>query len=215
MPTTVVFADDHEIVRYGLTLLLNGEPDLEVVGEAANAPQTLQLVESLRPEVLLLDLYLPGATGLSLVNEVRQRYPDVKIVMLSGQATVAAVHASLQAGVSGFVRKDDEVEEMIKAIRAAVSGERYLSPYLAQSAYHAYVEGTGGEDQRKIQSLTEREREVIQLAATGLTSAEIARQLYISPRTVETHRARAMQKLGLRNEVELGRFFLRVQSEEA
>lgn len=215
MSTTVVFADDHEIVRYGLSLLLDGQPDLEMVGQAGNAAETLDLLETVRPDVLLLDLYLPGATGVSLVNDVRRLHPGVKIVMVSGQATMAAVHASLQAGVSAFVRKDDEVEELVKAIRAAVAGQRYLSPYLAQSAYEAYIDGTAGENQQKIAGLTEREREVIQLAATGLTSAEIAEQLYISHRTVETHRARAMQKLGLRNEVELGRFFLQIEGQDS
>jgi DNA-binding NarL/FixJ family response regulator len=213
MGISVLFADDHEIVRYGLCLLLDGQPDIEIVGQAGNGHETVALLKKLNPGVLLMDLYMPGVSGTSLIEEVRQRFPDVPIVVMSGQADEPAVLAALRAGAVAFVRKDDEVEEMIKAVRSAANGDKYLSPALAQRAIEAYVQKELSEEQRKLAQLTDREREVIALAAKGLTSAEIGQQLFISRRTVETHRARSMQKLGLRNEVELVRFFLDLEAQ--
>ena len=213
MGITVVFADDHEVVRYGLSLLLDAEPDIEIIGQAANGVQTLDLLAKLEPAVLLVDLFMPGVSGTSLIQEARQRHPEVPIVVMSGQADEPAVLAALRAGAVAFVRKDDDAGEMVKAVRAAAAGDKYLSPALAQEAIEAYVKGEPTEEQARLGQLTDREREVIELAAKGLTSAEIGKQLFISRRTVETHRARAMQKLGLRNEVELVRFFLSVEAQ--
>lgn len=214
MAIRVLCADDHEIVRYGLCLLLTNEQDIDIVGQAGNAVETLTLLAKLQPDVLLLDLYIPGVQGLSLVEDVTRQFPDVKIVMMSGQATEGRVREALQAGASAFVRKEEEADELVRAIRAAVAGEKYLSPALAQRAFAAYVDGEADEPRRKLQQLTERELEIIRMAARGTTSADIAKQLFISPRTVETHRARAMQKLGLHNEVELARFFVSLELED-
>jgi DNA-binding NarL/FixJ family response regulator len=133
---------------------------------------------------------------------------------MSGQADEPAVLAALRAGAVAFVRKDDDVAEMIKAVRSAAAGEKYLSPALAQKAIDAYLKEEPSEEQVRLGRLTDREREVIQLAAGGQTSADIGKHLFISRRTVETHRARAMQKLDLHNEVELVRFFLSVESQD-
>ncbi|MCE5240374.1 response regulator transcription factor [bacterium] len=214
MGIRVLCADDHEIVRYGLCLLLDGQQDIDIVGQAANAPETLALLEKLRPDVLLLDLYVPGAAGLGLLEQVRRLHPEVPVVMMSGQATEARVREAMQAGAMAFVNKEEDAEELVRAIRAAVAGEKHLSPMLAQHAYAAYVDGVPSAEERKLDQLTEREAEIIRLAATGRTSADIARQLFISRRTVETHRSRAMQKLGLHNEVELARFFLNLESDD-
>ena len=213
MGISVLFADDHEIVRYGLCLLLDGQPDINIIGQAANGVETVTLLEKLNPSVLLMDLYMPGVSGTSLIEEVREKFPAVPIVVMSGQADEPAVLAALRAGAVAFVRKDDEVEEMIKAVRSAANGDKYLSPALAQRAIEAYVQKELSEEQIKLAQLTDREREVIELAARGLTSARIGQQLFISRRTVETHRSRAMQKLGLRNEVELVRFFLDLEAQ--
>jgi len=214
MAIRVVCADDHEIVRYGLCLLLGDQEGVEIVGQAGNAVETLALLEKLRPEVLLLDLFIPGAQGSSVIEEVARQHPEVRVVVMSGHATESRVREALQAGASAFVRKDDDADELVRAIRAAAGGEKYLSPALAQHAYTAYVEGEGSEPRRRLQQLTERELEIIRLAAAGTTSADIAKQLFISPRTVETHRSRAMQKLELRNEVELARFFMGLELED-
>jgi len=214
MAIRVVCADDHEIVRYGLCLLLGDQEGVEIVGQAGNAVETLALLAKLRPEVLLLDLFIPGAQGSSVIEEVARQHPEVRVVVMSGHATESRVREALQAGASAFVRKDDDADELVRAIRAAAGGEKYLSPALAQHAYTAYVEGEGSEPRRRLQQLTERELEIIRLAAAGTTSADIAKQLFISPRTVETHRSRAMQKLELRNEVELARFFMGIEMED-
>jgi DNA-binding NarL/FixJ family response regulator len=213
MSIRVLCADDHEIVRYGFCLLLENERDIDVVGQAGNALETLSLLEQLHPDVLLLDLYVPGATGLSLVEEVGRRHPDVKIVMMSGHPAEGRVREALQAGAMAFVHKEEDADELVRAIRAAVAGDKYLSPMLAQHAYTAYAEGQGNGENDKLQQLTEREMEVIRLAAAGMTSAAIAKQLFISRRTVETHRSRAMQKLDLHNEVALARFFVSLELE--
>ncbi len=214
MGIRVLCADDHEIVRYGLSLLLDGQQDIDIVGQAANAPETLALLEKLRPDVLLLDLYVPGAMGRGLLEQVRRLYPEVQVVMMSGQATEARVHEAMQAGAMAFVNKEEDAEELVRAIRRAAAGEKHLSPMLAQHAYAAYAGGTPSAEEARLGQLTERESEIIRLAATGQTSADIARQLFISRRTVETHRSRAMQKLGLHNEVELARFFMNLESDD-
>lgn len=214
MGIRVLCADDHEIVRYGLCLLLDGQQDIDIVGQAANAPETLALLEKLRPDVLLLDLYVPGAMGRGLLEQVRRLYPEVQVVMMSGQATEARVHEAMQAGAMAFVNKEEDAEELVRAIRRAAAGEKHLSPMLAQHAYAAYAGGTPSAEEARLGQLTERESEIIRLAATGQTSADIARQLFISRRTVETHRSRAMQKLGLHNEVELARFFMNLESDD-
>jgi DNA-binding NarL/FixJ family response regulator len=214
MSIRVLCADDHEIVRYGLCLLLEAEQDIDVVGQAGNAVEVLTLLDQVRPDVLLLDLYVPGTTGLSLLKEVVRRHPGLQIVMMSGHAPQERVREALQAGAAAFVHKEEQAEELVRAIRAAVAGDKYLSPALAQQAYTAYVEGRDDSPGGRLAQLTEREAEIIRLAAQGMTSGAIARQLFISRRTVETHRSRAMQKLGLHNEVELARFFLTLEAQE-
>jgi DNA-binding NarL/FixJ family response regulator len=211
MSIAVLFADDHEIVRYGLCLLLDNEPDIDVVGQAANAVETMALAGQLHPEVVLLDLYMPGVSGTSLIADLHQAHPDIKIVMMSGHATEQQVREAMQVGASAFVRKDDEVAEMVKAIRAVMAGERYLCPHLAQFAYGAYVDDQTPDEASQLRELTDREAEIIRMAASGMTSQQIGQKLFISRRTVETHRARAMHKLNLHNEVELARFFVKLE----
>ena len=206
MGISVVFADDHAVVRYGLSSLLLKESDIEVVGQAGNAVETLDLLEKLQPDVLLLDLYMPGVTGTSLIEEVRARHPHVAIVMMSGQVVGTRVRTCLQAGAVGFVRKDDPIEELIKAVRAGAAGHRYLSPALAQEAYQSWLDDDDADPAARLQSLTPRERQIICLAGQGKSNRQIACKLFISYRTVETHRFHAMQKLGLHDEIELGRF---------
>jgi DNA-binding NarL/FixJ family response regulator len=213
MSIALLFADDHEIVRYGLCLLLDAEPDIDVVGQAANAVETLALAGQLHPDVVLLDFFMPGVSGTSLIADLHATCPEVRIVMMSGHASEQQVREAMQVGAMAFVRKDDEVAEMVKAIRAVVAGERYLCPHLAQLAYGAYADDREPDEARRLQELTEREAEVIRLAAGGMTSELIGRHLFISRRTVETHRARAMHKLDLHNEVELARFFLKLESD--
>lgn len=205
MSFTVICADDHEIVRYGLCLLLDNEPDIEVVGQAGNGEELLALLAQSRPQFILLDLTMPGLSGAGLIRTLRSKLPDVKIIVLSMHKTDAYVLEALRAGASAYVLKESEADEVITAIRQVARGHRFLSPELQQRVVDAFAEGR---DKLGSQALTPREYEVVQLAAQGMTSAEIGKQLFISCRTAETHRSRGMQKLGLRNHVELVRYFI-------
>ncbi|MEN6644861.1 MAG: response regulator transcription factor [Armatimonadia bacterium] len=207
MSFTIICADDHEIVRYGLCLLLDNEPDIEVVGEAANGEQALTLAESLHPQFIVLDLTMPGLSGAALIRTLRERFPEIGIIVLSMHKSDAYVLEALRAGAAAYVLKESEADEVATAIREVAAGHRYLTPCLRQRVLDAFGNGQGQES-AGVDALTPREFDVIQLAAQGLTSAEIGKRLFISTRTAETHRAHAMHKLGLRNQIELVRYFI-------
>jgi DNA-binding NarL/FixJ family response regulator len=209
MALTVLLAEDHTIVRQGLQMILRAEPGFEVVGEASDGPGTLRLVERLRPGVLVLDLMLPGLGGLEVAREVARRSPRTRVVILSMHADVAYVAEALRAGACAYVLKDDGSQELVRAIRAAAAGRRYLSTAIPEDALADYATRSAGTGIDPYDTLTLREREVLQLTAEGLTGAEIATRLFISPRTVESHRANAMHKLGVRNQRELVRYAVR------
>ncbi|MEN6302195.1 MAG: response regulator transcription factor [Armatimonadia bacterium] len=207
MSFTIICADDHEIVRYGLCLLLDNEPDIEVVGEAANGEQALALAESLHPQFIVLDLTMPGLSGAALIRTLRERFPEIGIIVLSMHKSDAYVLEALRAGAAAYVLKESEADEVATAIREVAAGHRYLTPCLRQRVLDAFG-NVQGQESAGVDALTPREFDVIQLAAQGLTSAEIGKRLFISTRTAETHRAHAMHKLGLRNQIELVRYFI-------
>ena len=197
----ILLADDHTMVRQGLRSLLEEEADISVVGEARDGPETIALTESLRPDVLVVDLMMPGVGGLEVMRQVGRKVPSTRFVVLSMYANEAYVVEALRSGAMAYVLKDTGAEELVRAIRHVAQGGRYLSPPLSEGALEAYLErvrGGGAEE-----ALTPREREVLQLAAEGRSNAEIAERLFISPRTAETHRANLMRKLGLHSQAEL------------
>jgi two-component system, NarL family, response regulator NreC len=199
--TTILLADDHTMVRQGLRALLEEESGFTVVGEAKDGPETIALTESLRPDVLVVDLMMPGVGGLEVMRQVGRKVPTVRFVVLSMYANEAYVVEALRSGAMGYVLKDTGAEELVRAIRHVAQGGRYLSPPLSEKSLEAYLErvrGGGAEE-----ALTPREREVLQLCAEGRSNAEIAERLFISPRTAETHRANLMRKLGLHSQAEL------------
>ena len=214
MSLTILLADDHEVVRYGMCLLLDGEDDLEVVGEAGCADEVLSLTAQLRTNMVLLDLCMPGVTGMSLITELRARYPRLRILVLSMYKDQDHVLSALRAGASGYVLKENQAEEIVRAIRQVAAGQKYLSPIIAEMVIENYVSGKTGDAAARLADLTPRELEIIQKAAEGFTSVEIGKQFFISARTVETHRSRAMQKMGLHNHVELVRFFVSREMQE-
>lgn len=214
MSIRVLLADDHEVVRYGMSLVLDGLPDISVVGEASCGPEVLSLCEQLHPDLILLDLAMPGLSGSSLITELRKQHPALRILVLSMYKDGGHVLSALRAGASGYVLKENQTEEIVRAIREVAAGRKYLSPVLAEQALDSYVNGRGATGRARLEELTNRETEVIRLAADGMTSAVIASQLFISVRTAETHRSRAMQKLGLHNQVELVRFFVDLELSE-
>jgi DNA-binding NarL/FixJ family response regulator len=206
MACTLILAEDHQIVRQGLRAVLSAEIGLDVVGEAADGPETLRVVERLRPDVLVLDLMLPGLGGLDVLREVARRAPRTRTVILSMHANEAYVVAAFRAGAAGYVLKEEGARELVKAIRAAAGGRRHLSSLISEDALRAYETRATEKTTDPYDALTLREREVLRLTAAGHSGTEIARQLFISPRTVETHRANLMRKLGVRNQKELVRF---------
>jgi DNA-binding NarL/FixJ family response regulator len=205
---SVVLADDHTIVRQGLIALLTAEPDISVVGEAANGSEAVQLVERLQPDILVLDLKMPGMTGIVVMRETGHCSPKTQIIILSMYASVAYVVEAVRGGARAYVLKESTASDLIFAIREVVAGRRYFSPPLSEPDVEAHVMKAKISLSGGLEALTGREREVLQLAAGGKTSAEIAIILSISPRTVEVHRANMMRKLGLHTQVDLIRYAL-------
>lgn len=207
---SILLAEDHRIVREGLRALLQTQSDFEVVGECGDGLEALRLAEQLHPEVVVTDLIMPGLTGLQVARRLRQRLPKTKVVILSIHTKEAYVAEALENGASAYVLKEASGADLVRAVREAVAGRRFLSPPLSEFAIRAYQEKarTGG-TLDPYQMLSSREREVLQLAAEGNTNAAIAARLFISQRTVETHRSNVMHKLKLQSQSELIRFAIR------
>ena len=209
MTISVTLADDHPVVSRGLQTLLEREPDFSIVGVAANGLETVRLTERLKPDVLVLDLMMPGLSGLEVLRILRERSPRTRIVILSMYGSSAFIAQALQNGAIGYVLKGCTEENLVRAVREAAAGRRFLSPPVTEIAINAYIEQskTGLFDPHE--TLTPRQREVLQMVAEGKTNAEIAARLNISQRTVENHRAALMQRLGLQNQTELIRHAIR------
>jgi two-component system, NarL family, response regulator NreC len=210
-PVRIVLADDHEMVRQGVRALLRAEADFQVVGEAGDGLSALELVERLKPDVLVADLTMPGLGGLELTHQTLRRSPRTRVVILTMHSAEPYVLEALEQGASAYVLKDGGVAELVRAIRETVGGRRYLSPPLSDRAVTAYAPSSGTVKAREdpYERLTLRERQVLHLAAEGLRNPAIAERLGISVRTAETHRARVLAKLGVRSQTELVRWALR------
>jgi DNA-binding NarL/FixJ family response regulator len=205
LETTIVLAEDHPIVRQRLRALLEAEPDFRVIGEAGDGPQAVQLVERLRPQVLVLDRLMPGLSGLEVARQVRQRVPETRVIVLSMHANEAYVLEALRHGAAAYVLKEVSSAELVQAVRAVAAGRRYLSRSLSERALEAYARRAEA-TLDLYETLTTREREVLHLAAEGCSNSDIATRLSISPRTAETHRTNLMRKLGLHTQTDLIRY---------
>jgi two-component system response regulator NreC len=197
----IVLADDHAVVRSGLRLLLDAEHDFEVVAEAGDVESAARYVRGHHPAVLVLDLNMPGGSSLAAIPRIRESAPETQIVILTMQEEPAFARQALSAGAIGYVLKEAADAELVEAVRRAATGETYLNPRLG--ARLAAEPAVGAPD-----DLSEREVDVLRLIALGHTNAEIAEQLYLSVRTVETHRAHIQQKLRLTSRAELVRYAL-------
>jgi two-component system response regulator NreC len=206
MSISILLADDHTILRQGLAALLEAEPDFIILGEASTGLETLQKVEKLEPDVLVLDLVLPDIHGLEITRQIHHGHPRTRIVILSMYAKEAYVLEALNSGASAYVLKGSDASELIQAIRHAMQDLRYLSSPLSEQSLEAYIQLTRGQEFDPFETLTNRERQILHLAAGGCSNNEIARRLTISSRTVEVHRAKVMAKLDLHNQSELVRF---------
>jgi DNA-binding NarL/FixJ family response regulator len=207
--TTIVLADDHRIVRQGLHALLKAEPDFEVVGEAGDGIEALEMVKKLNPDVVVLDLMMPGLNGLEVARQLSKQTPRVKIIILSMYDDEGFVLEALSNGASAYVLKDKGSSELIRAVREVRDGHRYLSPPLSDRAIEVYEQMKKAGTMDKYETLTTREREVLHLSAEGHTNGEIAVRLGISVRTAETHRSRLLHKLGIHTQADLTRYALR------
>jgi two-component system response regulator NreC len=205
MSIRVVLVDDHAILRSGLRRVLDAEADIEVVGEAESADRAVFEALANKPDVVVMDLVMPGKSGIEGMPAVLQAVPDVKVLVLSMQDDPRYVREAFEAGASGYVLKEAADTEVVGALRAVASGERYVHPTLG-----ARLVAAEAEERKRAEAdpLSEREREVLRLLALGHTNQEIAKMLYISVRTAETHRAHIMQKLRLSSRAELVRYAL-------
>ena len=205
MSIRVLIVDDHAVVRSGLRLLLAAEEDIEPVGEAGSARDAIFQARALKPDVILLDIVMPEQTGLDVLPQLMHESPDVKVLILSMQDEPRYVREAFAAGASGYVLKEAADNEVVAAVREVAGGGRYVNPALGARlvAAEAEAERLADED-----PLSDREREVLRLLALGHTNQEIAKRLYISVRTAETHRAHIMQKLRLSSRAELVRYAL-------
>ncbi len=199
----VLLVDDHAVVRAGLKLLLDAQGDIQTVGEAANGAEAERLTRSERPDIVLMDLSMPGTTGLEATPNVLEAAPGVKVLILSMQDDPRYVHEAFAAGASGYILKEAADTEVVQAVREVAGGSRYVHPTLGARLVTAEAEARRRSEE---DPLSDREREVLRLLAHGHTNQEIAKQLFISVRTAETHRAHIMQKLRLDSRAELVRY---------
>ena len=201
----VVVADDHAVVRSGLKLLLEREEDIEVVGEAGNARDAIFRARGLKPDVILLDVVMPGESGIQVLPKLLEESPETKVLVLSMQDDPSYVREAFSAGAAGYVLKEAVDEEVVSAVREIAAGGSYVHPALGARMVAADAEARAA---AQADPLSDREREVLRLLALGHTNQEIAKMLYISVRTAETHRAHIMQKLRLSTRADLVRYAL-------
>ena len=205
MTIRVLVVDDHAVVRAGLRRVLDAEPDIETVGEAPNAERAVFEAVEHEPDVVLMDVVMPGKSGIEALPGLLQAVPQVKVLFLSMQDDPRYLREAFDAGASGYVLKEAADTEVVAAVRSVAAGERYVHPALGARLVAAEVEERRRADE---DPLSDREREVLRLLALGHTNQEIAKLLYISVRTAETHRAHIMQKLRLSSRAELVRYAL-------
>jgi len=201
----VVLVDDHAVVRSGLRLLLDAHEDIEVIGEAGNAKDAIFRARALKPDVMLLDVVMPGDSGIDVLPKLLKESPETKVLVLSMQDDPSYVREAFAAGASGYVLKEAADEEVVSAVREIANGGHYVHPTLGARMVAAEAQERAAAE---ADPLSEREREVLRLLALGHTNQEIAQKLYISVRTAESHRAHVMQKLRLSSRAELVRYAL-------
>ncbi len=205
---TAIIADDHEIVRRGLRTILENNGTCQVVGEASDGLSAVQLVEKHKPAVLVLDLNMPRLHGIEVLRQTRTISPHTRVIVLSMHNDEAYVIETLRAGTMAYILKGSESQEIARALTEVLAGRRYLSAPLSEWAINALVTKPADPGD-PLQSLSPRERMVLELAAEGAGNTEIAEKLFISPRTAETHRTNLLRKLGLQNQTDLVRFAIR------
>lgn len=208
----ILLVDDHHLVRTGIANLLSGEPDIEVVGEAANATEMLDLLQQQKPELAILDIALPDMSGIELARQMAREFSAVKVVFLSMYTSEEFVFNAINSGAKGYLPKNTSRSELLEAIRSVAKGDEYFAESISNTILKSYIKKakSGNPEQLRNESLlSKREMEVLRLFAQGLTNQEIADKLFISIRTVESHKNHIMQRLELKTTVDLIKFALR------
>lgn len=208
-PIRVLVVDDQQMIREGIALILKSHPDIEVVGEASDGREALDRVEETRPDVVLMDISMPHLNGIDATVLVKRRFPQVKVLTLTVHDAEGYILQLLRAGASGYIVKKAAGDELVEAIRSVYRGDYYLHPTVTRQVIQEYMRHMQEGTRYPEDVLTERERQIVQLAAEGYKNREIAEQLGISLKTVETHRANIMQKLNISDRVELVRYAIR------
>jgi len=209
-PIRVLIVDDHAIVRAGVRLLLQAEPDIEVVGEAGDGQAAIARTKSLAPDVVLMDLSMPGISGLEATREIKRLCPQVLVLALTVHRSDDYFFRMLEAGASGYILKGANPADLLTAVRAVHAGYVFLHPSMARKLVSDYLRRvSAGEERASYDGLTDREREVLRLVAVGQTTGEIAEALVVSPHTVQCHRRAIMKKLNLHDRVELVKYAIR------
>ncbi|HET6958391.1 MAG TPA: response regulator transcription factor [Vicinamibacterales bacterium] len=204
-PLRILLADDHVTVRHGLKLFIDSQPDMKVVGEASDGHAAIEGAVALKPDVVIMDISMPGMNGLVATRKLKQRQPAAAIVTLTRHADDAYLQELLRAGVSGYVLKQSAPTELLQAIRAAAAGRQYLDSALTARVTAAFL-GKPSRVSRPVAAVSERESEVLRLIASGYSNKEIAAHLSLSVKTVEAHKANAMRKLGLNGRIDIVKY---------
>jgi DNA-binding NarL/FixJ family response regulator len=204
--TSVLIADDHEIVRYGISTFLSSSEDIEIVGEASSGKECLELFEQKQPDVCLLDIGMPDKNGIETAKSIRKRDNDIKILILSMHIDKQILNDVLEADINGYLLKNSEKADILHGIRAVMKGQQIFSDPISNLIKKSFLDNNHNRRNSNQLEITTREQEILQLIVDGLTSKEIAKKLYISPRTVDTHRANLMEKLELKNIAALVRY---------
>lgn len=199
MKQRVLIAEDHTILREGLRSLLSSDPEIEVVGETSNGRDAVRLAAALVPSLALMDISMPGMTGIEAITEIKKRNPSIRVLALTVHKTEEYIREALQAGADGYVLKDSTYAELMMAVKAVLNGKTYLSPAISGQVVSVYLGGRNPQPPSAWDSLTHREREVLKLIAEGHTNKHIAGYLCLSVKTVEKHRSNLMRKLDLHN----------------
>jgi DNA-binding NarL/FixJ family response regulator len=205
----VLVVDDHEVVRQGIKMVLETDPELEVVGEAASGEDAIERVRELRPNVVVMDIGMPGLSGFEATRRIRQSNPEVQVLALTVHDSEAYVFQMLQAGATGYIVKRAPAVEVIQAVKRAYRGEAVLHPSVAKLLIRDYLSRVEKGEETSYDTLSDREREILKLIAEGKTNREMADLLYLSVKTVQAHRANLMRKLGMHDRTELVKYAIR------
>ncbi len=206
---TILLADDHALIRHGIRNLISNNPALKVVGEVGDGEQLLEFLKTTQPDLLILDISMPKLTGIEAVSRVKKNYPDVKILMLTMHKNKQYFYHAMSAGADGYLMKEDSDEELLLAIKRIQDGKSYLSPFLSQDFADDVISAYRNNRSSPFETLTKREREVLNLVVEGHTSKVMGDILCLSPRTIDHHRANLLRKFDMKNSVDLVNFAVR------